>query len=99
MDKHTRAQPGAGIRGTRRKIAKFRMKGERNELPELGIHCFDSGVGIFQIEPRPHAVQPQMVLFIYHDTNLVLHEQRRTRARTRLALQPRQLLADEMAFV
>src|ERR1044072_4910684 len=99
MDKHTRAEPGSRIRRAGRKIAKFRVKGERNEPTELGIYGFDGRIRVFQIEPRPHAVQPQVVLFIYHHADLVLHQQRRSWPRARLAFQTGQLLTHEMAFM
>src|SRR5207249_6007348 len=63
MDKDTGPKTGSCIRGTGRKIAKFRMKGERNEPTQFRIYRFHSGIRVLQVEPRPHAVQPQMVLF------------------------------------
>jgi len=56
VDKHARPEPGSRVGRAGGKIAKFRVKREGKQSPQVRVQRLQVGVGVLEGESRTHSV-------------------------------------------
>src|SRR4051812_41984253 len=89
---------GSHVRRARREISELGVVRERDPSTKLAVNSVQGCEGGAKLEPGLKRLQAKVILFVDHDAQSVGQIHGSTRAQRVLRLQPRQLLAHEMAL-
>jgi hypothetical protein len=99
MDQHRGPQSGARVGRTGRQEAEFAVKRIGNLPAELPVQPGDPFKRLSHREAAPQRLQPQMVLLVDEQPDVLTQKHRRAGTHRMLRVEPGQLLAHEMTFM
>src|SRR3954470_20524619 len=99
MDQHRCPKSSANVGRTGGKVTKLRMECECKSLSQFGVQPVYLGVRSIQRKAGMETLKPEVVFFVQHDAQAVLHQKRGPRAYSPVGIQAGYLFPHQVALV
>src|SRR3954452_19987930 len=99
MNQHRCPKSGANVGRTRGKVTRFRMECECKSLSQLGVQPIHLSVRRVQRKAGMETLKPQVIFFVQHDAEAVLHQEGGPRAHSSVGVQTGEFLTHQVTLV